>query len=259
MPHRLIPESQYHMPAFPVVAFYGLNGRLRQLFRDYQSRSIPFVYVDLGYWCRRLAGRFDGYHKVVVSGRHPTRYFQSVRHDDARRLHLERRNIDLTPRPWHKGDAVLVAGMGDKAATYEGYAPGQWEEATIARLRTITDRPVVYRPKPSWATARPIEGSIYSPRDEPLDAVLARCHIVVTHHSNVAVDAILAGVPVYAEDGVARPMGIADLIAVGHPCYPTDHERRQFVDDLTYTQWSVAEIADGLAWRHLTEEGLITP
>lgn len=242
--------------AFDCAVFYGLEGNCRQILTDY-SKFGTAVYVDLGYWGRREGGRWAGFHKVTLNGRHPTSYFQVRKHppDRLARFHVE-------PKPWRAaGSHILLAGMGDKGAWAEGFRPEEWERAALTELRKFTDRPIVYRPKPSWKTAKPIAGTLYSPHNRPVEADLAGCWAVVTHHSNVAVDALVAGVPTFCWGGVAEPLSSKNLAEIERPYYPGresgENDRAQWMADIAYTQWNIAEMRQGLPWRHLKAERLI--
>lgn len=247
---ELIPERFYvRKPVAPVAVFYGLEGNLRNVFTDYSEQG-KAVYVDLGYWGRRQGGRWAGYHKISVNARHPTAYFQARKHDN-RRAQL----LGVVPQAWKKGNHILLAGMGDKGARAEGFEPEMWERETIAEIRKHTHRQIIYRPKPSWKRARPIPSVGFSPRTQDVAEVLNGAHCVVTHHSNVAVDGLVGGTPAFCWHGVASLLSSQDLSQIESPLYPEGRE--QFVADLAWTQWSIAEMAKGLPWRHLKDEGLI--
>lgn len=234
---------------FDAAIFYGFAGGLRQVFDDYR-KSRSAIYIDLGYWGRRKRTRWDGYHKLAMNSRHPTAYFQSRPHGPERFQEF-REQI----RSWRtSGRHILVIGMSAKAAYCEGFKPEEWERDTIKRLRALTDRPIVYRPKPNWHEARPIEGSIFG-RGPDLAQALKGCHAVVAHHSNAAIDALLAGIPCICPDGVASVLSGHDLTEIESP--PMPDGREQFAYDLAWTQWSVEEIEQGLAYRYLEEEGLL--
>lgn len=245
-------EERYATPEADVAVFYGLEGNLPRIFEDHKLQPHAAVYVDLGYWGRRQGGRWAGWHKVVVNARHPTSYYQARRHDASRAAAL-----NVVPQPWKNGRHVLIAGMGDKGARAEGFEPEQWERAAIAQLRQHTDRAIVYRPKPSWKTARAIEGVGYSPRTQDVAEIMRGCHAVVTHHSNVAVDGIVGGIPAFVWYGVGSTLGSQDLESIESPRCPTDAERAQWICDIAWCQWSIEEMSRGLPWRHLKEEGLI--
>lgn len=236
-----------------IAVFYGLEGQLPLIFSDYVASGRWAVYVDLGYWGRREGGRWSGYHKVVVNARHPSAYFRAPQHDRKRISRFR----GLLAQPWtESGNHILLAGMGDKGALAEGFAPEEWERGAIERIRKVTDRPILYRPKPSWKTARPIPGTLWSdPQQRVIEQELQNCWAVVTHHSNVAVDALVAGIPTFCWDGVAAGLSSQSFDEIERPLFPDG--RDAWMADLAYTQWSVEEIAAGACWSHLRSEGLI--
>jgi len=244
-------ENEYSAIEGDIAVFYGLEGRLRRIFRDYKEKA-KAAYVDLGYWKRKEPkARFDGYHKIVINDRHPTAYFQRRQHDNSRS-----RWMDVTIKPWSPGTGhILIAGMGDKAAEAEGYDFEAWERWAIKKIRMFTNRSIVYRPKPSCKRARPIAGVGYSAKTVDLSQALRNCYAVVTHHSNVAVEALCAGVPVWCWKGVATPFASQDLRTLDSPTMLEGRE--QWVNDIAWCQWSTAEMRSGLAWTQLQEEGLV--
>lgn len=237
------------LPRAEVAVFYGLAGGLRRVLADYREKRRRAIYIDLGYWGRRKKTRWDGFHKMVLNARHPTAYFQAKPHPPDRFA-----QFGIAVEPWRsEGRHILIAGMSAKAAAAEGLRPEQWERATIARLRQITKRPLIYRPKPNWIGARPISGSTFDP-ERPLAAALRDCHAVVAHHSNVAVDALIAGIPVHCPLGVASVLGEPELAKIENPRMPDG--RAQWAADLAYCQFSLEEMTSGVAWRTLIAEGV---
>jgi hypothetical protein len=145
--------------------------------------------------------------------------------------------------------------MSDKGALAEGYQPEEWERWAIAEIKKYSKRTIVYRPKPSWKGAKPITGTITSGREREVEQDLRNAWAVVTHHSNVAVDALVAGVPAFCWGGVALEMSLQTLARIEDPHFPDG--RLQWMADIAYTQWSIAEMRTGLPWVHLKKEGLI--
>jgi hypothetical protein len=249
-------ESSYNGIEAEVAVFYGLTDRLTTIFQDY-SIAAKAAYIDLGYWGRREGGRWNGYHKVCINSRHPTEYFQLRKHSPNR---AERFGINIEPwrvgRYWKEDKKyILLCGMGDKGAQAEGYRAEQWERWAIEEIRSRTNRPIVYRPKPSWKCARRIQGVGFSHKDVSIEEALVNCHAVVTHHSNAAVDAMVRGIPAFVWKGVGVVIGSSNLDDIDTPRYPEGRE--QWVNDIAHTQWSVDEMRAGIAWRDLSEEGLV--
>ncbi len=232
------------------AVFYGLACGLDKIFSAYKKQATA-VYIDLGYWHRRLSGRYDGYHKVVVNSRHPTAYFQQTKHSP-----LRFRDLGLIVRPWQKinDGKILLASMSQKAAVAEGLPPFTWERDALNSILRHTERGVIYRPKPNCPRARPMRGSQFDKKTS-LPLVLGGCHAVVTRQSNTAVDALLSGVPVFCELGVASVMGHGDLALIESPRYPDNRQR--WVEDIAWCQFTTAEIRTGLPFAHLKDEGLL--
>ncbi len=246
-------ERQYTTPKSEIAVFYGLSGNLRRIWKDHQKDGRKAVYIDLGYWGRRDGGRLAGYHKFAINGRHPTAYFQKHEHteDRFRRFGLKVQGYQ------RKGDAILLAGMSTKAAQFEGFKYLEWETDAIRQIREVSDRPIIYRPKPgkSHGTDK-IVGTIHSPREQRLqEGVLPGCFATVTHHSNVSVDGLILGVPAFCVEGVALPMSLNDLSKIEKPIYPAGRE--QWLNDIAWTQFTVREMEMGLPWHHLMNEGLL--
>lgn len=231
---------------FDAAVFWGYVTECQNIMKGYRGSKKPVVYLDLGYWKR------ETYYKVSVNGRHPTLYFQRVKHDSIRR-----QLFGVEPKPYRaSGEYILIAGMGAKAAWAEGLEPVESFEKHVAfSLRRYTNRPIVYRPKPSWAAAKPIEGLIYNDPRTKLGDVLLKAHAVVSHHSNVCVDALVEGIPVFAWEGVASVMGLQDVGRIETPWLPDNRE--QWLNDVAYCQWSLEEMRNGACWEHLKSEGLL--
>lgn len=253
--------DEYRGVVSDVALFYGFDGsrqsRLAQAFEDYKREGKKAIYVDLGYFNDRTRDGRYGFHRFAINDRHPTAYFQSVRHPSDRFSKTGRKVA-----PWRQpGKNILVCGMSKKCAEFEGYAFEQWERDAIVTLKATTDRPIVYRPKPRRRRepqCPPIEGAAYSdPLRTGIDAELRNAWAVVSHHSNAGIDALLAGVPSFSDEGVSTALGSTDLALIESPLMPSEELRRQFAYDVAYCQFNGAEMRDGTAWRHFKDEGLV--
>jgi UDP:flavonoid glycosyltransferase YjiC (YdhE family) len=82
---------------------------------------------------------------------------------------------------------------------------------------------------------------VTAPDDEvPFEEDLAEAFCVVTHSSNTAVEAILAGVPAFVlGQSAAQPFACNDLKMIEAPFVLADN------------QWTLKEIREGKAWADL--------
>ena len=85
---------------------------------------------------------------------------------------------------------------------------------------------------------------------QPLQDDFSNAHCVVTYNSNTAVEALLEGIPVFAHDQGSMCWQVANksLISVDVPNRP---DRNSWLNDLAYAQWTLQEMRNGEAWRHL--------
>jgi hypothetical protein len=85
----------------------------------------------------------------------------------------------------------------------------------------------------------------------PLEEALQGAHALVTHSSNVAIEAACLGTPVFVDPAsAAAPVGLTDLGQIESPVYP---DREPWLSHLAYNQFTFEEIGDGRAWRMLME------
>jgi hypothetical protein len=147
------------------------------------------------------------------------------------------KRLGLTIRPWRKnGKHVLVSPPTLDYGELWKLDVVRWRVDVLAELKHSTDRPIIVR-----------ERSAMSDPDRPLAADLADCWALVTCASNVAVDALLAGVPVFCTELCgAYSMGTPDLSRIEAPIMRDDRE--QWAANLAAAQWSIEEMRTGICW-----------
>ena len=126
-------------------------------------------------------------------------------------------------------------------------SPPLWHDDATARLKRITRRPILFRAHPN---------SRLFPRlaqaQAPLGGALAKAHAVVTWAGSIAVQALIAGVPVCYEAphivcAGACARGIAQIDAPSLP------DRLPALECVAWAQWRVSEIESGAAFRWLIQ------
>lgn len=191
-----------------------------------------WVYIDRGYFGATVGNDYSGYFRATRG---------AFMHDGAGAAKPDRWNrLGKLIMPWKRnGDHVLVCPPGPVYASLRGFDAAKWLEDTLATLKQSTDRELRVRAKPGKGVP-----------PEPLSQALRGCHALVTHSSNAAVDALIAGVPVFptAKCSASR-MGIADVRRIEMPYYPDDRE--QFCWNLAQNQWLLSEMRSGECWRYL--------
>lgn len=239
-------------PSFDVACMCGVKSV--ELFRRHTRAGLQVVYLDKGY-CRHKstsATRIWEYWRVSAGGHQPTRYLMSVKRPGDRLAQL-----GLRIEPWRdEGEQIVFAGSSAKYHQFYGLSgPTSFAQKICRKLHALTGRPIVYRPKPSWHDAEPIEGTIYSEHPEMIGDVLRGAHALVTHGSNSCFEAVLAGVPcVIIGDAVAKPISSTKIEDIEAPMFVSDKVRRQWLANLSYCQWTMPEMASGQAWSIIRQQ-----
>lgn len=221
-----------------------------RLFRAIQAAGILPIYFDKGYVRSRAAGsRTWEFWRVSAGAHHPTGTTLMRHKKPADRLEA----LGVRIRPIRtRGLQVVFAGSSAKYHEfYDLPEPTKYARQVIKSVRLLTDRPVIYRPKPSWRDAQPIKGSRFSAGEEGINSTLANAHCLITHGSNACFEAALLGIPsIILGDGVAKPISSTALGAVEAPHMG---KRDQWLQNLAYHQWTLAEHQSGEAWATIGE------
>jgi hypothetical protein len=200
-------------PDLDALMLWGIGRAGHSAHRDravHQGR--PAILWDLGY--------SKGYYRVSLDHDHPWRLLD--------RAPETGRAFPATLREDAGDGKILVIGMGHKSKRYlNSYA---WEQRKVSELkRRFPGVPIQVRPKPRSGDGAP-----------SIEQEMKGARLVVCRHSNVAVDATIAGVPFECEDGAAYWL-------MGQPF--TRENRQRFLNRLAWFQWRVDEAPQ--AWKFL--------
>lgn len=218
-----------------LLMIYGTGHPIRRpYFLEHIRRGKPAIGWDLGYWDR--LGDFSM--RCTLNGDHPARYIRDEPGDRLAAAGIKLRN-DYDAR----GPIVLV-GMGRKAAFLHGGGPLVWERRQLELIRRVyPGRPIVYRPKRLQGPH--LRGVPLAP-GLPIEETLKGASLVVCRHSNVGIDAAIAGIPVVCEDGAASALYGNDL---KRPKIATHDERSALLRGVAYWNWRPSEARQ--AWTYL--------
>ena len=215
------------------------------------TRNVNVLYYDKGYFNRGWdTDNPEVYYRFSANGFHPLHYFQKSPRPSDR---WQKLGVELASRR-ERGRDIVFAGCSAKFANLNGFDLDEYASDIVRRIQSLTDRPIIYRPKKTLEPPRPIPGTVYSHKRGRIAEDLADAHALVTFSSNAAVDAVLSGVPAFVlGPGIAKPVSNTDLSKIEEPWFPTDKQRLQWCYDLAYCQWRVDEMEDGSLWTHLKE------
>jgi hypothetical protein len=188
----------------------------------------PFFWMDNG-WYMPARGEMRGYYRLTYRSLAP------ILLND---ISSPRIDLDEVPmRPWREdGRHVLIAMPGKHFGEAIGLDMPAWVESIGRTIKNHTDRPIKIRPKRTDVNSllRDLKG----------------CWALVTHSSNVAIDAVRRGIPVFvAPTSPAAPVGNLDLASMENPVMPP---RKPWWRSLMRQQFTLDEISSGVAYRFMT-------
>ncbi|HEX8030282.1 MAG TPA: hypothetical protein VF491_17530 [Vicinamibacterales bacterium] len=219
-----------------VLLFWGPGAPERRAVMQQQlARGGRVLALDLSYWNR------DRKFRVSIDAAHPQSWV--MRRDwPANRLAADR---VLVADRWNPDGPVIVAGIGRKARVQYGDAVERWEREMLnASAARWPGRTILYRRKQADA---PVPIGVAMTSDGPIDDVLSGASLLVTWHSNVAVDAIRLGIPVICQDGAAAAV-CASTFSEMDPQPLAPDVRDRFLRNLAWFQWAPSEARQFWAW-----------
>ena len=213
----------------------------------HQRAGVHTIMLDKGYNRIRGPARAWKYWRVAVDAHNAADYIGKAKHPSDR---WDEQDIQL--KPWRdRGNHIVFAGSSLKYHKFHDLKhPTDYARKIIKQIRKATGRSVVYRPKPSWHQAVPIEHARFSKSPENITRALRGAHALVTHGSNACYEAILEGIPcVILGDGIAKSISSTSIADLNNPLMVNNKTRKRWASNLAYCQWTVAEFADGSAWQ----------
>jgi hypothetical protein len=223
-----------------IAPIVGCTPALRPLIEKWQREGRQWIYWDRGYLRRVFAtwlpkgsgiGIPMGFYRWHLNRPQMGEIFD-VPDDRWKFLRLDERcEVGNQVKPWNKNGRHIV--VTDTLPDYWNlFSDPQWTTRTVARLKELTDRPIIVRDKESKV---------------PLYDDLKHAHALVAHGSIAAVESVVMGCPVFVEPiSAAALVGQTDLRQIDHPVFP---DRTRWLRSLAYCQFTEQELVDGTLWR----------
>ena len=231
------------------------NGRMagnRAIWERNISQSKPTIVLEVGGIKRGTTW------KVGLNGINRDAYFGKNGNDSSRAEQL-----GLTLKPWkYDGKFILLCGQHDKSLQWQDMPPmSQWVLDTIQFIRAQTKRPIIFRPHPR-CTLPAIEHEFkdvtrQTPRQTPgsyddFDIDYSNLWATISWSSNPGIHSILNGVPAFTgPSSLAFDVAEQNFRNIENPLYC---DRRQWLNDYAWTEFTVEEISQGLPLKRLTSK-----
>lgn len=230
---------------------YFICGILRgsgDMFKRCLEGGYPFYYADHAYlyndshkkyFCYRITKNWHSNYEIVK--RPPDRYEKFKK---------------LEVCDWHSNNPNHILICPPSIHIQQFNNDYDWLEKTIQTIKKNTDRKILIREKTINNSENLKSISIKSKLNEEysnnsLENDLENAWCVVTYNSMVAIEALIRGVPVFTDTKMSAAFKMAenDFARIESPYYPEN--RMEFLYHLSYSQFTVHEIASGEAYRIL--------
>lgn len=210
---------------------YGILRGTGDIIRSAEEANIDYLYVDHSFFYQTRSDvsnmDFSGYFRIIHNGRYINRL-----KDPNLVLPSDRLNrLKLPIKPWKKdGKHIVLVPMSSYTGKFTNVNPTQWLNHMIGILSQFTDRDIIIKPKNDG---------------REFQEVLKDAFAVVATDSNAAVEAAIAGIPVFTSTtSAAYAISEVALQNIEQPKYP---DREEWLKLLSYSQFTLAEIESGFA------------
>ena len=253
--YDICDSSDIHDSDCHVIWSVLFNGRMapnQHIWKSAKKHRKPVIVLEVGGINRGKTW------KVGLNGINRDAKFGDTGNDASRA-----QAIGLEYKPWKtQGEYILICGQHDKSLQWQNMPRmSHWVMDTIDTIQQHTDMPIIFRPHPR-CKLEAIEHqykNVY--RDEPrhiegtyddFNLSFTKVHAVVSYSSNPGPQAVLNGVPAFVSpSSLAYDVG-NDIDFLHDIVDPIKPDRRQWLNDYAWTEYTIDEIKDGMPLKRLT-------
>lgn len=237
---------------FDAVVIFGLRAQGRDLCAHYHGLGMPIVVIDHGYMRRvhRLEDYDEGYFQVGLAR---LGWVPPAAPDGDRFAALDVHPQSREPRPLQR---LLLLGQVPFDASHHLTEEqlSRFYRQWAAEFEAVGLQ-VTFRGHP---LARGVETGLRTSGIGTLEDALAQADVVASINSNSGLDALLAGLPaVTMQDCHYTSMAYRWPVPVAVIRPPEPARLRNFLERLSYAQWTAAEMRSGLPQAFLRNLGAI--
>ena len=233
------------------VLWKGRMSANKKIWDDFKSQGKPVVVLEVGGLKREHTW------KMAINGINRDADFANQKYDD-KRWPL----FDIEMKPWRsQGKYILLCCQNTESLQWQGMpTAAQWTEQKIKEIRKHTQRQIIIRPHPrsyfefnedKYPNVK-FRCSVPNPDtydDTDFKEVLNDAWAVLNHSSNIGMESVLNGVPVFvSQSSLSCDVGNDELRDIEKPAMPA---RQNWANRLSYTEWTTQEIRNGMPWARI--------
>ena len=232
----------------------------KSVFEKQQKDGKRSIIVDSNLFLYADPGNTKKYLRYSYDGIFPNTGEYCNSNPDPERWTTISKNLNLTLKPQKKsGKNILICCQRDGGWSMGGKAVLPWLIKTISAIKKHSDRKIVVRFHPGDKNAVNHKRSLIRYRlanvtvseNENIMQDFENAYAVINYNSSPAVAAAIEGVPVFVLDPIHSQAAevahhnLSDLENI------RDFDRELWVQRMAQMHWSLDELKDGTAWKHL--------
>ena len=227
------------------LTMYGILAGSGEIYKWCQREKKDFYFMDHGYF----TNAHDMPHWLRIT---KNKHCQNILQEKPTDRYEKYFKQDI--KPWNKGKKILVLPPTNAIANF--FNVTDWLSKTLKILKDNTDREINVREKPYNPTIEIDHVGATVKVDKPTvhkgNIDWQDYYATVTYNSNTMIASLANGVPVFCDkiNSAAAPISETDLSKIETPKYG---DRIALFSSLAYNNWTLQEMANGIAWRMLNE------
>ena len=236
------------------VLFNGRMAPNKNIWERNISQSKPTIVLEVGGIKRGTTW------KVGLNGINRDAFFGDGGNDSNRA-----RRLGLELKPWNSdGEFILICGQHEKSWQWHNMPRmSNWVMKTIDTIQKYSKRPILFRPHPRCPLPDIEKEFRNVKRQEPFktpgsyddfDINYRNIWATISYSSNPGIHSILNGVPAFVGPS-SLAYDVADDISflekIENPHMP---DRRQWLNDYAWTEFTLEEISQGIPLKRLTSK-----
>jgi hypothetical protein len=241
----------------------GLHLTLRkQVFEKQQRDNKRSIIVDSNLFLYADKGNSQQFLRFSYDGVFPSTGDYCNQNPDPARWDLISKRIGIQLKPYRKtGDNILICCQRDGGWSMGGEALMPWLVRTVQQIRKHSDRRILVRFHPGDKNilnhkrmlARYRMPNVIISHAVNILEDFQHAHCVINLNSSPTVAAAIEGLPTIVLDSQRSQAAEVSHHSLSDIEKLTERDREHWIHKMAQMHWSLSELKDGTAWRHLRQ------
>ena len=232
----------------------------KQVFEKQQRDGKRSIIVDSNLFLYADKGNSNKFLRYSYDGIFPSTGEYCNANPDPARWDLISKRLNIKLKPWKKnGNDILICCQRDGGWSMSGEQLMPWLVRTVQQIRKNSDRRILVRFHPGDKNqlnhkrmiARYRLPNVIVSHSENILQDFANAYCVINHNSSPTVAAAIEGIPTIVLDSArsqAADVSHHNLTEINNL---KEFDRESWIHKMAQMHWTLDELKDGTAWRHL--------